>query len=375
MKFSSLLLSETLSTPAVVVLAVIASLLVIFLAVLIWWVEIKKRPFADLFKTFWKNVYGAFDRFNDVVTNNAPVETVYTDKSRNYSGTEFLPVPSKAPNKQFTYEFVGWDKNCVDSRGNTIVRAIYLQRVKTVTVNFYNEDRDTLLRTYNVEVGAGAVPDDLEPTKKETKEFAYEFVGWDKDTMSFYEDTNVYAVFKAVPKKYSYKFLDDDGKTIISEGYAIFGTPISAPVMSAKHVENDKVNEFIGWKNYEDGMTLSKNVEFTAMYKESKVVSSDEEKIDNNLTIKEPEFNVPTRKSSSSFDLDLEENLQLKPKKLINSEPVKHKFDTVVIERNEMKKTLQNEDSKTVKLKVGDNSELARNITVIAPKSSKIVKK
>lgn len=375
MKFSSLLLSETLSTPAVVVLAVIASLLVIFLAVLIWWVEIKKRPFADLFKTFWKNVYGAFDRFNDVVTNNAPVETVYTDKSRNYSGTEFLPVPSKAPNKQFTYEFVGWDKNCVDSRGNTIVRAIYLQRVKTVTVNFYNEDRDTLLRTYNVEVGAGAVPDDLEPTKKETKEFAYEFVGWDKDTMSFYEDTNVYAVFKAVPKKYSYKFLDDDGKTIISEGYAIFGTPISAPVMSAKHVENDKVNEFIGWKNYEDGMTLSKNVEFTAMYKESKVVSGDEEKIDNNLTIKEPEFNVPTRKSSSSFDLDLEENLQLKPKKLINSEPVKHKFDTVVIERNEMKKTSQNEDSKTVKLKVGDNSELAGNITVIAPKSSKIVKK
>lgn len=375
MKFSSLLLSETLSTPAVVVLAVIASLLVIFLAVLIWWVEIKKRPFADLFKTFWKNVYGAFDRFNDVVTNNAPVETVYTDKSRNYSGTEFLPVPSKAPNKQFTYEFVGWDKNCVDSRGNTIVRAIYLQRVKTVTVNFYNEDRDTLLRTYNVEVGAGAVPDDLEPTKKETKEFAYEFVGWDKDTMSFYEDTNVYAVFKAVPKKYSYKFLDDDGKTIISEGYAIFGTPISAPVMSAKHFENDKVNEFIGWKNYEDGMTLSKNVEFTAMYKESKVVSSDEEKIDNKLTIKEPEFNVPTRKSSSSFDLDLEENLQLKPKKLLNSEPVKHKFDTVVIERNEMKKTSQNEDSKTVKLKVGDNSELAGNITVIAPKSSKIVKK
>ena len=196
-----------------------------------------------------------------------------------------------------------------------------------------------------------------------------------RSTMSFYEDTNVYAVFKAVPKKYSYKFLDDDGKTIISEGYAIFGTPISAPVMSAKHVENDKVNEFIGWKNYEDGMTLSKNVEFTAMYKESKVVSSDEEKIDNNLTIKEPEFNVPTRKSSSSFDLDLLENLQLKPKKLINSEPVKHKFDTVVIERNEMKKTLQNEDSKTVKLKVGDNSELARNITVIAPKSSKIVKK
>lgn len=371
----SLLLSVSLNTAETVVLAVVAALLVIFVAVMIWWVEIKKRPFKDLFKSIGKAFYNAFDRFNDIMTNNTPVETVYTDKTKNYSGTEFLPVPSKAPNKQYTYEFVGWDKNGVDSKGNTVVRAIYLQRVKTVLVNFYDEDKETILRTYNVEVGAGAMPDDLKPTKKETREFSYEFVGWDKDTMSFYENTNVYAVFKAIPKKYSYKFLDDDGKTVISEGYAIYGTPVSAPVPPAKLTESGVFNEFVGWKNYSDGMTLSKDVEFVAQYREKRVVAHDEEESTINKVNNENDSVVVARKNSNSFNLDLEENLQSNAKKLNTENMPRHKFDSVVIERNEVKKDVKTSSNEAVKLKIADNQVDGGNITVIVPNKMKSTKK
>ena len=31
------------------------------------------------------------------------VKTVYSDKTQNYSGTEFLPIPTKAPTNQYSY--------------------------------------------------------------------------------------------------------------------------------------------------------------------------------------------------------------------------------------------------------------------------------
>ena len=40
--------------------------------------------------------------------------------------------------------------------------------------------------------------------KPDTKEFSYEFIGWDKDIDAFYKHENVYAVYKAIPKKYTY---------------------------------------------------------------------------------------------------------------------------------------------------------------------------
>ena len=51
--------------------------------------------------------------------------------------------------------------------------------------------------------------------KNDTKEFTYEFVGWDKKLTAFYKDEKVYAVYNAIPKKYNYKFLEDDGETIV----------------------------------------------------------------------------------------------------------------------------------------------------------------
>ena len=240
----------------------------IFTAVVVcfWWVDIKKRPLKDLFLYIKKGLWSICEQVGELFTYNNTVKTVYSDKSLNYSGTEFLPIPTKAPTNQYTYEFVGWDKNGVDEKGNIVVRAIYLQKVIQCYINVFDDDKQTLLKSAVCEYGAGVNLSDLKPHKPESKEFSYEFVGWDKDTTAFYKNENVYAVYNAIPKKYTYQFVEEDGETIISQGTAIYGTPITCPTAPKKVSKSDGVYEFLGWRGYSDGMLLTKDSVFVAEY-------------------------------------------------------------------------------------------------------------
>lgn len=265
LKTNSLLLGSTLTTLAVL-LSVFTVLFLIVAVLFMWWVDTKKRSF----KEFWKMVGDRFALFwGDICSIfkvNGEVKSVYSDKTLNYSGTEFLPKPTKAPTNQYTYEFVGWDKNGIDENGNIVVRAIYLQKVTVCNVSVFDADKTTLLASYNVEYGSGVNLSELKPHKNDTKEFTYEFVGWDKSTDAFYNDEKIYAVYNALPKKYTYKFFEDDGKTLVSEGNAIYGTPIVAPTAPKKEPTDKGLYEFAGWKNYEANTILTKDVSFYASY-------------------------------------------------------------------------------------------------------------
>jgi len=252
-----------------VLTTVLVAVLLLTAIFFIWWVETKKKPMKEFWKLVGQKFYNFFEAIYDLFYSNGEVKTVYSDKSLNYSGTEFLPIPTKAPTNQYSYEFIGWDKNGVDENGNTVVRAIYLQKVTKCYVNVYDDDRMTLLGSYEVEYGAGLALNDLKPTKPESKEFAYEFIGWDKNTDAFYKNENVYAVYNAVPKKYKYEFVEENGQTVVSQGVAIYGTPISAPIAPKKESEDASkaVYEFVGWKGFEEGMILTKDVKFVASYK------------------------------------------------------------------------------------------------------------
>ena len=244
-------------------------MLVLFAAVVLclWWVDVKKQPLKQLGRNIKMGFVTFIEKFGEIFSADKPVRTVYSDKSLNYSGTEFLPIPTKAPTNQYTYEFVGWDKNGIDEKGNIVIRAIYLQKVVKCNINIFDDDKVTLFRTDVVEYGSGVNLSDIKPKKPETKEFSYEFIGWDKDTTAFYGNENVYAVYKAIPKKYDYRFLEEDGETIISQGTAIYGTPIippAAPKKSSKNVGD--IYEFIGWGGYEEGMVLTRDVDFVAQF-------------------------------------------------------------------------------------------------------------
>ena len=279
-----------------VVFTCIVIVLFVCVIVAIWWIDVKKKPIKELFRTIGNWFYNIFERVYEFFTSNLSVKTVYSDKSLNYSGTEFLLIPTKAPTDKFTYEFVGWDKNSLDENGNFVVRAIYLQRVVKCYINVYDDDKSTLLKSFTVEYGAGINLDNIKPTKPETKEFSYEFVGWDKDTTAFYKNENVYAVYRANPKKYTYTFVDDDNETIISQGTAIYGTPIVCPSAPQKQSSDKFVYEFAGWKGYNEGMLLTKNVTFVATYFKQEIDKSIQSSMlmDNGLIkkVEEPKNNI-----------------------------------------------------------------------------------
>ena len=67
-------------------------------------------------------------------SNNNQVKTVYLNKEDNFSGTEFLPIPEKMSNNDFDFEFAGWDKNYVDENGNNVVKAIFIQKPKQMSL-------------------------------------------------------------------------------------------------------------------------------------------------------------------------------------------------------------------------------------------------
>lgn len=265
MNFNMFLASSAGLTFAVV-FTTITILIVACAMFCLWWIGSKKKTMKELGGVIKNGFMNFFGKIHDILTMNSSVKTVYSDKALNYSGTEFLPIPTKAPTDKYTYEFVGWDKNGVDASGNTVVRAIYLQKVTKCCINVFDDDKQTLFRSMEVEYGAGINLDDIHPTKQETREFSYEFMGWDKNIDAFYKHENVYAVYKAIPKKYTYTFFDEDEKTILNQGTAVYGTPIATPTAPVKENTKTEVYEFAGWKGYEDGMILTRDVEFVASF-------------------------------------------------------------------------------------------------------------
>ena len=184
-----------------IALTTVSVLIFLMAVVFVWWVDVKKRPLKDMFAQIKNGFWFMFEQIYSLFSTNSTVKTVYSDKSRNYSGTEFLPIPTKAPTNQYTYEFVGWDKNGVDEKGNMVVKAIYLQKVIKCYINVFDDDRETLLKSEVVEYGAGITLDELRPTKPETKEFAYEFVGWKNyvDGMVLTKDVTFVAMYSVKP--------------------------------------------------------------------------------------------------------------------------------------------------------------------------------
>lgn len=259
------ILASSGMTALVISFSVLTALFFIGAIVFIWWVDTKKRPFKEFMRVIGDKFAFVWGEFCRLFHFSGQVKTVYSDKTLNYSGTEFLPIPTKAPTNQYTYEFVGWDKNGIDENGNTVVRAIYLQKVTVCKIAVFDSDL-TLLGTYEVEYGSGLNLSELKPHKNETKEFTYEFVGWDKDTDAFYKDEKVYAVYNAIPKKFNYKFIEEDGVTVVSEGNAIYGTPIVPPSAPKKEPNDRGLYEFAGWKGFENNTILTRDIQFYATY-------------------------------------------------------------------------------------------------------------
>ncbi len=272
---------------------------------------------------FWPEV---FDRigifFKNLFKGEKTVKTVYSDKSKNYSGTEFLPVPDKAPTESFEFEFLGWNKFEKDKKGNFETKPIFLKKAKICIVNVY-DDKNNLLETHQVEYGAGIKIKHKLIIKEPTKEFEYQFVGWDKDTKAFFANADVHPVFKAKPIKYSYKFVLDDKETVVFEKKSIFGTPIACPTDPVK-IDDEYVYEFAGWKGYKRNMLLDKDYVFEAIFDKKQPIS-DEEKTEKQKSAIKVALNDYKKDTKKSNEYKLQDQQKFKEAKRVVVEKTENK--------------------------------------------------
>ncbi len=188
-------------------------------------------------------------------------------EAKGKKGSEIkLPTnPTKESTAEFTYEFIGWDKEVGVLEENTVFTAQYKETKRKYTYKFVNYD-ESILKEETVEYGVLPVAPTA-PTKPSTSEYAYEFTGWDKEIKEATEDTVYTALFKETKRKYTCKFVNYDG-TVLKEETVEYGVLPVAPTAPTKPSTSEYAYEFTGWDK--EIKEATEDTVYTALFKETK---------------------------------------------------------------------------------------------------------
>ena len=108
------------------------------------------------------------------------------------------------------------------------------------------------------------------PTKASTAQYTYTFSKWEGYTkdMKITDDVTFTAVYDATINQYTYKFLNEDG-SVYHEVTADYGSVIKLPENPSKEATDKYTYKFSQWNGYTEGMTVTGNVEFVAVFEEN----------------------------------------------------------------------------------------------------------
>ena len=193
--------------------------------------------------------------------------TVLLEKTEDYGTKIELPQPpSKPSDAQYTYSFAGWEGY---SEGMTVTENVtftakYHATTNQYTYQFVDED-GTLLFEKTADYGT-KIELPQPPSKPSTAQYSYSFVGWEgySEGMSVTRDVVFTANYQPTVNRYTYKFISE-GK-VVSEITAEYGAEIKLPADPVKAPTQQYTYIFSGWEGYQKGMTVTKDVSFTAIY-------------------------------------------------------------------------------------------------------------
>lgn len=197
-------------------------------------------------------------------------------------------TPTKASTEQYDYSFVGWSDQTGGTEPTTdvlknitadkSVYAAFEPVTKAFDVKFYNAD--VLLYTdEGVEYGGTAVYSGNTPTKAETAQYTYTFIGWNSNSSASTADDNaltnvtadrtVYAIFTAVPKGYTVYFYN--GETLLE---TVTGVPSggTATYTGATPTSSQAGYIFSGWSPSNTNITADTSC--YAQFKEDEMYES-----------------------------------------------------------------------------------------------------
>lgn len=171
---------------------------------------------------------------------------------------EYPEPPVKPSTQEYSYEFIGWDKNDVILTGHIDFYPLYKEVKNQYSYVFY-DDLGAIIKYQKVDYGTTIeYPEDL--IKDSDAEYTYTFKGWDNDVTVLTKNEEFRPLFDKVKNKYTYKFLSSTNE-IISEALVEYGEMPIIP--DAPDIDGYR---FIGWDK--EVAVVTKDVEYIATYEE-----------------------------------------------------------------------------------------------------------
>ena len=205
------------------------------------------------YKVTWKNYDGTVLEIDEKVKKGTLPK---------YNGD----TPTK-PEDEYSYTFVGWDKEIVPCHKDTIYTAIFDKEEIFYRVTWLNEDETILEVDEKVKKGATPKYNGETPTKAEDDEYFYTFNGWNKEIEQCYEDTIYIATYKKEEIFYKVTWKNYDGTVLEIDEKVKKGTlPKYSGETPSKNGNEQHFYEFIGWDKDIEEVTC--DVTYVATFKE-----------------------------------------------------------------------------------------------------------
>lgn len=178
---------------------------------------------------------------------------------------EVIPLP-KAPirpsTQEYSYTFSGWEGyiDGMTAEGNVEFTAKYISNIREYTYVFY-DGNNAILKEETAPYGTQIVPPEY--SVEGTEQYIHEFSGWTgyTDGMLLTQNREFTPIINIIPIEFTYTFKDEDG-TVIKTDKLLVGSVIELPVTYPQKAGH----RFVAWDGFTDGMTISEDVEFVAVY-------------------------------------------------------------------------------------------------------------
>ena len=120
-------------------------------------------------------------------------------------------VPSKKGDEQFGYTFSGWSPSVKAVTGAAEYTAQFSRTINSYEI-VWKDENGAVIDTTKVEYGSMPLHEDL--SKKETKEFSYEFDGWEPELKAVDGPAEYQAIFRENKKSYEIVWKYESGRVI-----------------------------------------------------------------------------------------------------------------------------------------------------------------
>lgn len=177
-------------------------------------------------------------------------DSVIKTESVTYQQAATAPSnPQREADAQYSYIFSHWDTEYTSVVSNLVIRPIFTAILNQYIYTFYDEDGTTILKQALIAYGEAIIPPE-EPSKSSTSMYSYHFSGWSPSFISgtsITQSVEYVAVYTRTLNHYTYTFYDEDGKTVLKEETAPYGSLIVPPTDPIKPSTDQYSYTFAGW--------------------------------------------------------------------------------------------------------------------------------